>query len=140
MVAIAKIEKDPKYKHLADSRRPLQGKAAKELHEAANVPLGPCGITEVQMFQKHLTQYEINIISMEHDNAIIYPSTPTKPSTSNVKPIYLYLHNNHYDVITAMSGFFGKSYFCHECRRAYDITTEHLCPDKIRRVVHVTVP
>ena len=129
VVAIAKIEKDPKYKQLIDSRRPVQEKAAKELHEAANVPLGPCGITEVKMFQKHLTQYEINIISMEHDNGIIYPSTPTKPSTSNVKPIYLYLHNNHYDVITTMPGFFGKSYFCHECRRCYDNTTEHLCPD-----------
>ena len=128
-VAIAKIEKDPKYKHLINSRRPAQEKAAKELHEAANVPLGPCGITEVKMFQKHLTQYEINIVSMEHDNAIIYPSTPTKPSASNVKPIYLYLHNNHYDVITTMPGFYGKVYYCHECRRAYDVATEHLCPD-----------
>ena len=129
VVAIAKIEKDPKYKSLVDSRRPCQEEAALRLHEAANVPLGPCGITEVQMFQKYLTCYEINIISKDHNNAIIFPSTPTKPLTSNVKPVYLYLHNNHYDVITTMPGFLGKSYFCHNCRRSYDYTTDHLCPD-----------
>ena len=129
VVGIAKIEKDPKYKQLINSQRPSQEKAARELHEAANVPLGPCGITEVQMFQKYLTCYEINIISKDHNNAIIYPSTPTKPSTSNVKPIYLYLHDNHYDVITTMPGFLGSSYFCHKCRRSYDCITDHICPD-----------
>ena len=129
VVAIAKIEKDPKYKSIVDSRGACQGKEARKLHEAANVPLGPCGITEVEMFQKYLTCYEINIISADHNNAIIYPSTPTKPSASNVKPIYLYLHNNHYDVITTISGFLSGSYFCHKCRRSYDHATDHICPD-----------
>ena len=94
VVAIAKIEKDPKYRQLINSQRPSQRDAAYKLHEAANVPLGPCGIAEVQMFQKYLTCYEINIISKDHNNAIIFPSAPTKPSTSKVKPIYLYLHDN----------------------------------------------
>ena len=129
VVAIAKIEKDPKYKSLVDSRRPCQTDAAYKLHEAANVPLGPCGIAEVQMFQKYLTCYEINIISKDHNIATIFPSTPTKPLISKVKPIYLYLHNNHYDVITSMPGFLGNSYFCHNCKRSYDHATDHLCPN-----------
>ena len=129
VIAIAKTEKDPKYKDLLDVRRHCQEEAALRLHEAANVPLGPCGITEVQMFQKYLTCYEINIISNDHNNTIIFPSTPTKPSTSKVKPIYLYLHNNHYDVITTMPGFLGRSYFCHNCRRSYSCATDHLCPE-----------
>ena len=126
VVAIAKIEKDPHYKDLMKPGRRTQEKKARELHEAANVPLGPCGIPEVELFQKYLTNYEINIVSGNHDNSIIYPS---KSSTSNsVTPIYLYLHDNHYDIITSMPGFFSNSYFCHKCRRAYTNKLRHLCP------------
>ena len=125
VTAIAKIEKDPKYKSMVNPLRRVQERKARELHELAKVPLGPCGIPEVQMFQNHLTNYEINIVSADHDNSIIYPP---KPTTSNAKPIYLYLHQNHYDVITTMPGFLGKSYFCYKCRQSYDKTLDHLCP------------
>ena len=125
VVAIAKIEKDPEYKNLADSRRKAQEEKAKELHRSANVPFGPCGIPEVKKFQEYLTDYEINIVSLDHNNSIIYPPSP---STIDVKPIYLYLHHNHYDVITTMPGFLSKSYFCHKCRRSYDQTINHMCP------------
>ena len=126
VVAIAKIEKDPKYKRLIDSKGGAQLKKAMELHEAANVPFGPCGIPEVEMFQKYLTNYEINIVSGNHDCSIIYPP---KPSTNNsVTPIYLYLHDNHYDVISSMPGFLSNSYFCHKCRRSYNNKFDHLCP------------
>ena len=88
VVAIAKIERDPKYKDLVKPGTRTQEKKARELHEVANVPLGPCGIPEVELFQKYLINYEINIVSGNHDNSIIYPP---KPSTSNnVTPIYLY--------------------------------------------------
>ena len=125
VTAIAKIEKDPRYKTLKNPRGRLQERKARELHELANVPLAPCGIPEVEMFQKYLTNYEINIVSADHNNSIIHPP---KPTTSNAKPIYLYLHRNHYDVIPTMPGFLGKSYFCHKCRRAYERTLDHVCP------------
>ena len=125
VVAIAKVDNAPNYKYLAEIDR-AQEKKARELHTAANVPLGPCGIPEVELFQKYLTNYEINIVSGNHDSSIIYPS---KPSTNNnVTPIYLYLHNNHYDVITSMTGFLNQCYFCHTCRQAYDHKLNHLCP------------
>ena len=125
VTAIAKIEKDPLYKRYIDPKGRVQERKARELHELANVPLGPCGIPEVEMFQNHLTNYEINIVSTDHDNSIIYPP---KSTISKGKPIYLYLHGNHYDVITSMPGFLSKSYFCHKCRQAYDLTLSHLCP------------
>ena len=103
-----------------------QERKAKELHESAKVPLGPCGIPEVELFQKYLTKYEINIFSTAHDCSIIYP---VKPSTSNAKPIYLHLHDNHYDVITAMPGFLSSSYFCHKCRKSYSNKHAHLCSE-----------
>ena len=125
VVAIAKIENASNYDYLRKDDR-VQGKKARELHTAANVPLGPCGIPEVELFQKYLTNYEINIVSGNHSSSIIYPP---KPSTNNrVTPIYLYLHSNHYDVITSMSGFLSQSYFCHTCRQAYSIKVDHLCP------------
>ena len=129
VVAIAKIEKDPKHKWIADSRKPEQERKARELHQAASVPLGPCGIPEVEMFQNHLTSYEINIVSAEYNNSIIYPP---KPSTSKAKPIYLYLHGGHYDVITSMPGFMCSSYYCHKCKRPYSNILGHLCEGMCR--------
>ena len=125
VVAIAKIEKDPKYKQLANSEKRAQEKKARELHEAANVPLGPCGLPEVEQFQKYLTNYEINIVSGNHDNSIIYPPKPSV--TNNVTPIYLYLHDNHYDIITSMPGFLSNSYFCHKCTQPYSKKFDHVC-------------
>ena len=124
VVAIAKIEKDPRYKYIVDPERRVQEKKARELHELAKVPLGPCGLPEVELFQKYLTKYEINIVSTTHNSSIIYPP---KPSTNNATPIYLHLHENHYDVITSMPGFLSISYFCHTCRKAYSNKHAHLC-------------
>ena len=129
VTAIAKIENAPNYKNLIRSDRRIQEKEAKKLHAAANVPLGPCGIPEVKMFQKYLTNYEINIVSGNHNNSIIYPPRPSANNNNNVTPIYLYLHDNHYDVITTMPGFLSKSYFCHTCRRTYSNKLEHLCKE-----------
>ena len=122
VVAVARIEKDPKYKTLADSRNHAQLEKAMELHRLANVPLGPCGLTEVDLFQKYLTNYEINIVSGNHNDSIIYPSEP-----SDKQSIYLYFHDNHYDVITSMPGFLSKSYFCNKCKKTYDHVSDHFC-------------
>ena len=124
VVAIAKVKNAPNYSYLRYHVRAQQIKAI-ELHAKAKVPMGPsCGLEEVDMFQKHLTEYEINIVSGNHDNAIIYPSQPSTDKT----PIYLFLHDNHYDVITSIPGFLSTSYFCHKCRRVYSNKFDHLCP------------
>ena len=124
VVAIARIEKDPKYRILINSRRGTQQMKAMELHRAANVPFGPCGLPEVDLFQKYLTSYEINIVSGNHNGCIIYPP---KPSNNDITPIYLYLHDQHYDVITSMPGFLNRSYFCHKCSKSYSNISDHLC-------------
>ncbi len=124
VVAIAKASGDKRYKHLANHRRPAQGKAARELHEKAGVPFGPCGIPEVKQFQKHLPEYEINIVSADHGDSIIYPECPTD---TEAKRLFLYLHSNHYDVITSMPAFFERSHFCYKCRKVYNNTVQHLC-------------
>ena len=125
-VSIARIENDPKYNQIIDSRKPIQLERALDLHQAANVPLGPCGIEEVKLFQNYLSNYQIIVVSGVHNNSIIYPPKP--PGTDEKPTISLYFHHNHFDVITKLPGFLNKSYFCHRCHKAYDHTVDHLCP------------
>ena len=126
VVGIARIEKDPQYKHITNSSRPLQRARAVDLHEAANVPLGPCGLKEVDLFQQHLTNYQIIVVSGDQNNTIIYPPKP--PANPNPeKSIYLYYQDNHFDVITKLPGFLNTNYFCHACHKGYDHTADHLC-------------
>ena len=126
VVAIAKAENDPHYHYLRACDSGQQRRAI-ELHANANVPLGPCGLEEVRLFQRHLTRYEINIVSLPQDNAIIYP--PPEQAAPDKTPIYLALHNNHYDVITKLPSFLKRSYFCRKCRKGYSNKFDHMCPE-----------
>ena len=130
-VSIARIEKDPRYNYIKDSRWPLQRERAFDLHEAANVPLGPCGLNEVELFQQHLVNYQIIVVSGDNNNSIIYPlQPPANPDPE--KSIYLYYHAHHFDVITSLPGFLNRNYFCRTCHKPYDHTTDHLCKDQCR--------
>ena len=129
-VSIARIENDPQYVQIRKSNRPVQLDRALDLHQAANVPLGPCGMNEVKLFQNYLTNYQIIVVSGDHNNSIIYPPQP--PDTVEKPIISLYFHNNHFDVITTLPGFLNRSYFCHRCHKAYDHTVDHLCPTMCR--------
>ena len=130
-VAIARIEKDPKYDQIRNSKNHIQLQRALDLHQAANVPLGPCGMNQVKLFHQHLTNYQIIVVSGDHNNAIIYPPEPPVNPVEE-KSIYLYFHTNHFDVITSMPGFLNRSYFCHRCHKPYDHTADHLCPSMCR--------
>ena len=125
VVARAYQENDPRYNYITDSRRPLQREKAFELHRAAKVPFGPCGLNEVALFQQHLTDYQIVIISGDHNNSIIYP--PPDEATDEKPHLTLYLHDNHFDVINSVPGFLGRSYYCFRCLKPYDHTTDHIC-------------
>ena len=124
-VGIAKIEKDPRYDQIQRSTRHIQLERALDLHQAANVPLRSCGLSEVKLFQQHLINYQIIVVSGDHNNAIIYPPKP--PGTDEKPIISLYYHNNHFDTITSLPGFLNRGYFCHRCHKPYDCTTDHIC-------------
>ena len=114
VVAKAKLDNDPRDRQIRDHRRPMQTRLARELHQNANVPLGPCGIEQAKKFQAYLSEYQISIVAKEYGDKIIYAGLEKD------KRIYLYMHNNHYDVITKMPGFFACSYYCHTCKKAYN--------------------
>ena len=130
-VSIARIENDPKYSQIRDSKRHIQLERALNLHQAANVPLRPCGsMNEVKLFQNYLTNYQIIVVSGDHNNSIIYPPQP--PGTDEKSTINLYFHDKHFDIITSIPGFLNKSYFCRRCHKCYSSTTDHLCPAMCR--------
>ena len=104
----------------------MQTRLAQELHQNAGVPLGPCGIDQTKQFQAYLTDYQINIVSKEYNNNIIYSGLEKD------KKIYLYMHDNHYDVITRMPGFLARSYYRHTCNKAYDHHEDHVCPNECK--------
>ena len=126
-VSIARIEKDPRYDRVRKPNSGLQCERAMALHQAAHVPFDiPCGLKEVDLFQQHLTNYQIIVVSGDQNNTIIYPHKP--PANPNPeKSIYLYYQANHFDVITKLPGFLNTNYFCHACHKGYDHTTDHLC-------------
>ena len=131
VVSIARIEQDPRYDRIKRPDSTVQRERAFDLHEAANVPLGPCGLDEVELFQQYLVNYQIIIVSGDHTNSIIYPrQPPANPDPE--KSIYLYYQANHFDVITSLPGFLNKSYFCHRCHKAYSNTTDHICEGACR--------
>ena len=130
VVAVARLENDPKFNQIKRSNRDVQLERALQLHQAANVPLGPCGMDEVKLFQQYLTNYQIIVVSGDHNNSIIYPTKP--PDTDDKQSIFLYYHNNHFDVITKLPGFLNRCYFCHRCHKCYDHTSDHLCQGMCR--------
>ena len=44
-----------------------------------------------------------------------------------MKEIYVLLSENHYDLITTMSGYLGCSYYCAVCEKAYENKERHYC-------------
>ncbi len=123
MVAKAKYDNDPEYRNIVDRRGAKQGHLANELHESAGVPLGPCSIPEIKKFETVLAGYQLNIVSKEHLNALIYSGPEAE------KHLYLYHHDNHYDVITSMPAFLARKQYCHRCKKGFDKITDHPCGD-----------
>ena len=131
VVNIARIENDPRYDRIRKPDSCLQRERAFDLHEAANVPLGPCGLKEVRLFQQYLVNYQIIVVSGDQNNSIIYPrEAPANPNPE--KSIYLYYQANHFDAIRSLPGFLNSHYFCHICYKTYDVTTDHLCKGMCR--------
>ncbi|GIY34306.1 DNA-directed DNA polymerase [Caerostris extrusa] len=84
---------------MKNRNRPALKKRAQELHEAAGVPLGPCTFQEVTYKGKE------------------------RPLRIN-----LWHHDNHYDVIKSVKGFFGSNYYCENCEKPYSSCESHRCP------------
>ena len=109
--------------------RKEQGVRARALHQKAGIPEGPCGLKEIEAFQKVIEDYQICVVSKDQFNKIVYTG-PLKP-----KGIYLLYNDNHYDLITSMAAYLRRGYWCHECKQGYDVKSRHMC-EKTCRLCH----
>src|SRR3569832_966822 len=77
VVAIARIEKDPKWNSIRQgdkNRHYIQAKRARRLMEKAGLKQhsGPCGIKELSKIQDIVSDYQIRVFSIEHFGGIIF--------------------------------------------------------------------
>ncbi|XP_053397354.1 uncharacterized protein LOC128556395 [Mercenaria mercenaria] len=98
VTAKAKLDGHEKWGSIRNGNK-IQKEMARQLHEETGVTSGRCGVAKIKKFQDILPDCQIHVISQEHFNSIIY----TGPDTE--KNIYLYYHDQHYDVITSMAAF-----------------------------------
>ena len=106
---------------------PIQQQLAKELHRQAGVPEGPCGLQEFPKFQEALgCNYQLLIMTRMHPFLLIFkgPSAPHQ--------IQLLKSNEHYDGVTSFPAFTNHSYYCIDCKKAYntDDRAHHTCNGK----------
>lgn len=87
------------------------------------MPLRQCDLDDVKTFQSTLPGYQIYLVSKDCFNAIVYLGREAE------KYIYLYHYDNHYDVITTMSGFLNRNYFCQKCQKGYGHKEKHIWND-----------
>ena len=117
---IARQDKDPEWNSIRMGRKE-QRLLAQQLHQKADVQEGLCGLPEVDKFQKVIDNYQNIVLSAKHFNAIVYKGLRRE------KQIYLYHYENHFDIITSISSFLGKNYWCLECMKGYDVKEKHRC-------------
>ena len=104
-----------------------QGVLARELHQAAGVAEGPCGLPELTKFQQYLSTldppYQLKVLSRQHPFFLIFRG-PDAPHL-----IMLLKSDDHYDGCTTFSGFFAKKkrYWCHQCDKVIGNNRTHAC-------------
>lgn len=107
---------------------PLQQQYAQELHREANVPQGPCGLREIQLFQNALSEYQLIVIDAEMGYQLTFKGS----TRSKDKQLILIKVQDHYHACTSLTGFFGSSYFCLHCEKSFrvDDSRHHRCNGK----------
>ena len=119
---------------------PRQKTRARELHQVAGVPEGPCGLPELATFQQYLSTldppYQLKVLSRQHPFFLIFRG-PDAPHT-----IVLLKSEHHYEGCTTITGFVNKSYWCPECDRGFDHkdAANHPCEGTTCRSCHRNQP
>ena len=121
------VDGDPD-KHYDNLRRgrPIQERLAKQLHQDAGVPEGPCGFHELEQFQTFLGPQGYKIIVVDYTScACIFQGNVDRYE----KVIYLLKHDNHYNGLRSMAAFLNRSYFCPDCCKGFntDDAAHHSC-------------
>ena len=103
---------------------PVQEKMAKQLHQQARVPEGPCGLHQLKQFQEALgPNYQLLVMTRCKPFFLIFKG----PTAAN--QIRLIKSNDHYDGVTSFPAFVNRSYYCIKCEKGFntDDRAHHAC-------------
>ncbi|KAK3755141.1 hypothetical protein QZH41_020561 [Actinostola sp. cb2023] len=102
---------------------------AKALCTRAGLRWGACGRVELVRLQEVLKDDGVRLHVYYHDlNCIGFVGDLSEfPGQKPAIDVYLFHHDEHYDVITTMTGFLKKNYFCPECDVGYSEKSKHKC-------------
>lgn len=94
----------------------------------AGVPEGPYSLPEIESFRRHLPDYCLVVLSLDHNHQIIYKG----PICDTNKEIILIKAGEHYHGCTSISGFLGRNRSCLHCEKGYDYDDmkHHPCQGK----------
>ena len=110
------------------SGQPVQEKMAKQLHQQAGVPEGPCGLEELQSFQEALGhEYQLLVMARIKPWFLIFKGPPAPHK------IRLLKSNDHFDGVTAFTAFTNRSYYCLDCEKGFNTDDKAHHPCKGRR-------
>ena len=118
---------DSQLRHIKQGR-PLQKRLATDLHEKSEVEIKEEGndLEDLKIFENYLNLRIIVFTSNNTEN-ILY--------SGNEKfgdQLYLYYHDDHFDVITDITGFLAKRRFCKTCLIGY--TEQHTCNNTVTTI------
>ncbi|KAK3723304.1 hypothetical protein QZH41_008116, partial [Actinostola sp. cb2023] len=102
---------------------------ARALCTRSGLRWGACGRVELFRLQEVLKEEGVRLHVYYHDlNCIGFAGDLTEFGSQKPKcDVYLFHHDEHYDVITTMTGFLKKNYFCPECDVGYSEKSKHKC-------------
>ncbi|KAK3735264.1 hypothetical protein QZH41_008887 [Actinostola sp. cb2023] len=102
---------------------------ARALCTRSGLRWGACGRVELFRLQEVLKEEGVRLHVYYHDlNCIGFAGDLTEfGSQKPTCDVYLFHHDEHYDVITTMTGFLKKNYFCPECDVGYSEKSKHKC-------------
>ena len=118
------------YKGMADSKKHGEGDLARAFYNMVHIPNDQeCSLLDIPAFEEAL-DIRILVASARMGNKFIYVGEEV-PQRKNV---YLYLietpEGGHFNSILSITGFFGQSYFCPSCLKAYQNRNKHQCEVK----------
>ena len=101
-----------------------------DIFNIANIPYGPVDFAQYPQFVPLLPQNcrLIVVDAKERGTSLLYKSKVVSP-VDNV-PVYdvcLLLHGEHYYSLNSLSAWFGRSYYCMECEKAFNDKNQHKC-------------
>ncbi|KAG8177593.1 hypothetical protein JTE90_024194, partial [Oedothorax gibbosus] len=119
-VGQAILKNDPEVKTLQNKRNDVLTRKVLFLHSSTAIPVGTCGFSEIAIFERYL-DVQVIVISNENMNQVVY-----KRAERSLK-VYLWLHNNHYDLIKSPKGFYAANHYCEQCNKLFDHIAHHFC-------------